>query len=80
MDLRARHRLPCGARRAFLHVLAPLRQQPDDVVVIEAVEDHAAVTASANEPEAAEEAELMRDGRFRKAEKGREVADAELSG
>ena len=78
--LRARHHSTSGARRALFHVLAPLRQQPDDVVVVEAVEDHAAVTASANEPEAAEEAELMRDGRFRKAEKGREIANAKLGG
>ena len=65
--LGARHRSAREARRAFLRVLASLRQQPDDVVVVEAVEDHAAVAARANEPEAAKETELMGDGRFRQA-------------
>ena len=53
--LRDRHRSTRDARRAFLRVLASLRQQPDDVFVVEAIEDHAAVAAGANHLEAAKE-------------------------
>jgi len=59
-------------------MLPPLGQEPDDVLVVEALEDHAARAARANEPEAAEEAELMRDGRFRQAQQRCEIAHAEL--
>jgi len=60
-------------------MLAPLGQEPDDVLVVEAVEDHAARATRANKPEAAQETELMRDGGFREAQQRCEIADAKLS-
>jgi hypothetical protein len=61
-------------------VLAALPEQSDDVVVIEAIEDHPTVTASANEPQTAEQSQLMRHGRLADPQQCGEVANAELSG
>ena len=69
---------PGRAPPRFLDVRAALRQQPHDVVVVEAIEDHAAVAPRADDAQTAKQAELMRDGRLGGAEQRRQVAHAEL--
>ena len=59
-------------------MLQPLREQADDVVVVEGVEDHLARRGGADEAHAAQQPELVRDGRLAEAEQRRDVADAEL--
>ena len=70
---------PGGVRgRALLHVLEALLEQADDVLVVERVEDHAPARRGADEAHAAEQPQLMGDGRFAQTEQSREVADAQL--
>ena len=52
----------------FLDVLQPLLEEPDDVLVVEGVEDHAAVAARPDEPHAAQQAQLVGDGGFAQPE------------
>ena len=59
-------------------MLQPLREQPDDVVVVEGVEDETSVAARAHEAHAAQQAELMRNSRLGQPEQFRQVADAQL--
>jgi len=64
---------------AFLfHVLEPLLEQPDDVLVVERIEHHAAGAPGAHDAHAAQEAQLMRDGGLAEAEQTRQIADAQL--
>ncbi len=69
--LRVRVRRPRGRRGecggALLHVLEALREQPDDVVVVEGVEDHLPGPARPDQPHPAKKPELVRDGRLARA-------------
>ena len=57
---------------------SPCSNRRDDVMIVEGVEDHAAVAARPHQPHAAQQAQLVRDGRLAEAEQPGEVADAEL--
>jgi len=59
-------------------VFETLLEQLDDVVVVEDVEDLAAVAASADQAHAAQEAELVRDGGLGHPEHARQILDTEL--
>ncbi len=63
---------------ALLHVLEPLLEQADDVLIVEGVVDRLAVAARPDQAHVAEEAQLVRDGRFGQAEQVGNLADAEL--
>ena len=54
---------------ALLDVLEPLLEQADDVLVVEGVEHHPAVAARADQAHAAQQPQLMRDGRLAQAER-----------
>src|SRR5438094_8833866 len=54
--------------RLFFDVLQTLREQLDDVVVVEGVVNEAAVAAGAHEAHGAQQPQLMRHGRLREAE------------
>lgn len=64
---------------ALAHVLEALGEQAHDVKVVERIEDELPGTPWAHEAHAAEEAQLVRDGRFRHPEQGGEVADVALA-
>src|SRR5205814_3471591 len=56
-------RRPCRSSAslfALLHVLEPLLEQTDDVLIVERIEDHSSSTARAHQAHAAEQAKLMR--------------------
>lgn len=59
-------------------MLEPLLEEPDDVVVVEAVEDQAAGAPRAHKPHAPKQAELVRHGRFGRADPAGQIADAQL--
>jgi hypothetical protein len=63
---------------AFLHMLDPLLEQPDDVLVVERVEDHPAGAPGAHEAHVPQQPQLVRDGRLGKVQAGRQILDAEL--
>jgi hypothetical protein len=56
---RTAHGSALPARAGLAHVVEALRQQPHDVVVVEAVMDHTPVTPRANQAKGAKKAELM---------------------
>ncbi len=56
------------------------RHQVAHVVVVEAVEDDAALPTRAHQPPLAQRTQLVRDGRAVDPGRGGEVADAELAG
>lgn len=58
----------------FLHVLEPLLEETDDVVVVGDVVDVPAGAARLHEPHAAQQTQLMGDGGLGESEQLREVA------
>jgi hypothetical protein len=64
--------------RSFLHVLEPLLEQADDVVIVGDVIDVAADATRLDEAHAAQQAELVGDGGLGQAEQAGEVADRNL--
>ena len=59
-------------------MLEPLLEQANDVVIVEGIEDHAAVAARTDETHAAQQTQLVGNGRLAEAEQARDVAHAEL--
>src|SRR5262245_27100413 len=49
-------------RRPFLDVLEPLLEKANDVLIVEGVEHHSSLPAGANQPHAAKQPQLVRDG------------------
>ena len=66
------------SRSPFLHVLQPLPEEGEDVLVVECVEDHAPLAAAPDHPRTAEQAQLMRDRRFAQPDAAGDVADTAL--
>src|SRR5262252_8642674 len=64
--------------RSLLDVLEPLREQSDDVLIVERVVDEPAVPPRTDESHAAQQPELMGDGRLADADTRRQLVDAEL--
>jgi hypothetical protein len=64
--------------RPLLDVLEPLREKPDDVLVVEGVKDLLTRAPRADEAKAAKDSELMGDGGFAQAQKLSNVAHAKL--
>ena len=62
----------------LLDVPQPLPEERQDVLVVERVEDHPAVTPGPDDARVAQQAELVGHGRLGHAELGGEVADAQL--
>jgi hypothetical protein len=59
-------------------VFEPLREQADDVLVVERVVHQPAVAPRTHEAHAPQQAKLMRHGRFAQAQESGEIADAQL--
>ena len=66
-------------RGALLHVAQALPEQADDVAVVERVEHHAPFAPRLDEPQIAQQPQLVRDGRLGHADQRGEVADAQLA-
>src|SRR5215831_12935631 len=64
--------------RPLFDVLEPLCEQADDVLIVERVVDEPAVPPWTDEAHAAQQPELMGDGRLADADTRRELVDAEL--
>ena len=75
-----RHSCPYASPRGWLllHVLEPLLEKADDVVIVGDVVDVPAGAARFHEPHAAEQTQLMGDGGLGESEKLREVAHRHL--
>ena len=63
----------------LLDVFEPLREKTNDVLVVEGIEDLLAGPAGTNQPHAAQQAELMRDGRLAQTQQFGDVADTQLA-
>jgi hypothetical protein len=59
-------------------VFEPLREQADDVLVVERVEHEPAIAPRTHQAHAPQQSELMRNRRFAEAQERGEVADAQL--
>lgn len=59
-------------------MLQPLGEQADDVLIVEGVEDLSSRATRTHEPQAAQQAQLMRDGGLREVHPARKVLDAEF--
>ena len=59
-------------------VPARLLEKAHDVMVVQCIEDHPPGPASANQAHVAQQAKLVRDGRFREADERGQIADAQL--
>ena len=76
-----RARLCASGRRGrvLLHVPQALAEERDDVAIVERVEHHAPVAARPDQPQIAQQPQLMRDRRFRHPDQRGQVADAQLA-
>ncbi len=62
--------------RLFLDMTPPLIEQPADMLVVQPVEHEAAAAARPHQPQAAEQAQLMRDGGLARIDELGQLADA----
>src|SRR5437016_14092096 len=65
-----RHQASGSGSRLFFDVLQTLREQLDDVVVVEGVVNEAAVAAGTPEAHGAQPPQMIRHGRLRQASEG----------
>lgn len=63
----------------LLHVSQTLLEERDDVPVVERVEDHPALSPRFDEPQIAEQPQLVRNGRFRQPNQLGQIAHAQLA-